>query len=87
MSYVSIEVEVDVDDFLSSCDRGDIIYLIESLIEEGHLDESVIFKNKSKHQETPGEELHRDNCIKISNKYYQMSNEDVDLIESIAKKY
>jgi hypothetical protein len=87
MSYINVEVEVDVDDFISSCDRRDIKYLIESLIEEGHLDESVIYKNKSKYPPTPGEELHRDNCTKIYNNYYQMSNEDVDLIESIAKKY
>lgn len=84
MSYVS--VDIDIDDFLSNCSSWDIKQIIESLIEDGHLPETVITK-VSKHQMTPGEELHMENCQKIADKYYQMSNEETALIEQLAKKY
>lgn len=85
MSYVSIDV--DIDEFLSNCDSSDIKYIINSLVEDGHLNESAVINKKSKLQLTPGEELHFNNCGKIANSYIQMSTEDIDMIESIAKKY
>ena len=84
MSYVS--VDIDIDDFLSSCGSYDIKKIIEALIDDGHLPETVITK-VSKHQMTPGEELHKEYCQKIADKYFQMSNEDTALIEELAKKY
>lgn len=85
MSYVSIDV--DIDEFISNCDSRDIKYIIESLVEDGHINESAVINKKSKLQLTPGEELHFNNCGKIANSYLQMSNEDITLIETIAKKY
>ena len=84
MSYVS--VDIDIDDFLSSCGKYDIKEIIEFLVEEGHISEKVIIKT-SKYQTTPGEELHMEYCENIANKYHQMTNEDTALIEQLAKKY
>jgi predicted house-cleaning noncanonical NTP pyrophosphatase (MazG superfamily) len=84
MSYVN--VDIDIDDFLSSCGSYDIKEIIEYLVEEGHISETAIIK-KSKYQATPGEKLHMEYCQKIADKYFQMSNEDTALIEELAKKY
>lgn len=84
MSYVS--VDIDIDDFLSSCGSYDIKKIIEALIDDGHLPENVITK-QSRQLTTPGEELHMEYCQKIAGKYFQMSNEDTALIEELAKKY
>ena len=84
MSYVSIDV--DIDEFLSSCSSYDIKYIIKSLIEDGHLPETTITSN-SKVQITAGEEIHIENCEKLAHKYHQMTNEDTDTVEQLAKKY
>jgi hypothetical protein len=84
MSYVS--VDIDIDEFLSSCGSYDIDYIIKSLIEDGHLPDTTI-RPKGRYQITPGEELHIENCQKLSNKYFQMTNEETALIEQLVKKY
>lgn len=84
MSYVS--VDIDIDDFLYSCSDYDIKKIIEALIDDGHLPENVITK-QSKHQMTPGEELHMEYCSKIAGNYFQMTNEETAFIEQLAKKY
>ena len=40
MSYVS--VDIDIDDFLSSCGRYDRMELIKALIEDGHLPSQLV---------------------------------------------
>lgn len=84
MSYVS--VDIDIDDFLSSCGSYDIKKIIEALIDDGHLPENVI-TTESKYDQTPGEKLHMEYCQKIAGKYFQMTNEDTALIEELARKY
>lgn len=84
MSYV--RVDIDIDDFLSSCDRHDIKSIIESLIEDGHLNEKAIMP-KSNRNTTPGEEMHRENCIVLAGVYHQLSREESDYIDELARKY
>ncbi len=82
----TVSVYIDIDDFLYECSKYDIEYIIKCLIEDGHLPENVITK-KSKHQTTPGEELHMAYCSKIAGNYFQMTNEETAFIEQLAKKY
>jgi hypothetical protein len=82
----TVSVDIDIDDFLYSCSDYDIKKIIEALVEDGHLPESIITK-KSRYQSTPGEELHMAYCSKIAGNYFQMTNEETAFIEQLAKKY
>jgi hypothetical protein len=82
---VEVEVDIDIDDFLNECNSKDINYLIKSLVEDGHLLPSAI-KGGGPNM-TANETEFVDKANAIANKYYQMSNEDVAIIESLHKKY
>lgn len=48
MSWITLDVDIDIDEFLSNCSKKDIQYIIECLIEDGHLDKKVLDKDKIK---------------------------------------
>jgi hypothetical protein len=79
------EVEVQVDEFLSSCREREIREIIEKLKEDGHLSnlnvpipeekQSILDKNWN------------ESCQKLSEIRLQMSEEDCQTILNIIKKY
>ena len=79
------EVEVQVDEFLSSCGEREIREIIEKLKEDGHLSnlnvpipeekQSILDKNWN------------ESCQKLSEIRLQMSEEDCQTILNIIKKY
>jgi hypothetical protein len=79
-------VDVDVDEFVSSCSKREIQELIECLVEDGYLPKNVIGTN-------PNENLGRyetdfnENLDKLKEKYYSLSSEDEQVIQNIFKKY
>lgn len=83
---VDVDLDIDVDDFLSECSKREIKELINALIEDGHL---------AKHPLLPGheekwskmEEEFVDKLRTISSKYYQMSDEELDMIDKLYNKY
>ena len=83
---VDVEVDIDVDDFLSECSNREIKELISALIEDGHLE---------KHPLIPGQDeklgiMEREFLNKlhiISTKYYSMSQEELDTIDNLYTKY
>ena len=88
MPYFSTDAELDIsiDDFLYECDSQDIKDLINALIEEGHLTPKQVFNHKASGV-TPLEQDHISMCNKLSDKFYQMSNEDIQVLETLYKKY
>lgn len=81
--YSDTEVDISVDEFLSECDSGDIKELIDALIEDGHLNQTQVFKHKA----SLLEQEHINMCDALSKNYYQMSNEDTQILETLYKKY
>lgn len=83
---VDVDLDIDVDDFLSECSKREIKELINALIEDGHL---------AKHPLLPGHEVKLskmeeefvDKLHTISSKYYQMSDEELDMIDKLYNKY
>jgi hypothetical protein len=83
---VDVDVDIDVDDFLSECSKREIKELINALIEDGHL---------AKHPLLPGHEVKLSKMEEefmgklhtISSKYYQMSDEELDMIDKLYNKY
>jgi hypothetical protein len=86
MSYITVtaDVDIDIDDFyreLSSREKQD---LVEWLKEDGYL------VGRIAEYDTPGtpmQDMFNENINKIKNSYYQLTNEEIELIEKLAKKY
>jgi len=88
MRYVTINTEVDVDIYidnfyreLSSREKQD---LVDWLKEDGYL------VGRIAEYDTPGtpmQDMFNENINKIKNSYYQLTNEEIELIEKLAKKY
>ena len=88
MPYFSTDAELDIsiDDFLYECDSQDIKDLINALIEEGHLTPKQVFNHKASGV-TMMEQDHINICNQLASKFYQMSNEDIQVLETLYKKY
>ena len=83
---VDVEVDINVDDFLSECSSREIKELINVLIEDGYLE---------KHPLVPGydeklgvmEKEFLNKLHTISKKYYSMSEMEIEMINYIYEKY
>lgn len=89
--YVNVvaEIDVSVDDFLSSCSKRELKKLVDALLEDGHL----LIKSDGKLNYA-----HDDNMSLIEQEWYQMcdelksikliiTNEDEERLKSIVNKY
>jgi hypothetical protein len=81
-------VDVDVDEFINVCSKREIRRLIECLVEEDHLPESVLtFKEVSNERRGRGESEFIEKLDLLKEKYYSLSVEEEDSIEKIFKKH
>lgn len=84
-------IDIDVDDFLYSCSKYDIKNLINALVEDGHLPNSVYYhsdKGKEKISKLTSSEIDfYDKLDQLKEKYFSISKEDEDILSSIFKKY
>jgi hypothetical protein len=86
----SVRVYVDLDDVYDEMDRSDKRNVAQWLHDDGILEthpNPEIRKVVRGDEESDGEKFLRDNLTKLWKSYYTMSNEDIELIEQIAKKY
>ena len=83
--YQVAEVDVEIDDFLSSCSSRDINELIEALIEDGYLNADC--QTNSTGKKTYLEEEWDQISNKINEIRLRISPEDEELIRNIVKKY
>ena len=81
---VDVDVEIEIDEFVDSCSPRDIKSLINYLQSEGHLGQ---FNIKDESKMTANEIEFRDKMSSLSDKYYQMSVEEIETIETLYKKY
>jgi len=79
------EIDIDVDDFISSCSKDEIKEMIEILKEE--------YKEEVKEEigyikpKTFLEELFLNNLDKIKNNYLSLSQEEIEYFEKISKRF
>jgi hypothetical protein len=83
-------IDIDVDEYISSCYSRDIQELIKTLVEYDHLPSSVLDENgnvsepiKRGHGES--EFFHK--LEKISGKYYSLTSEEEEFFNKLFKKY
>jgi hypothetical protein len=79
------EVEVQVDEFLSSCREREIREIIEKLKEDGHL--SNLNVPIPEEEQSIFDKNWNESCQKLSEIRLQMSEEDCQTILNIIKKY
>jgi hypothetical protein len=82
MAYIT--VDVDLDDVYSELRDREKQLLIDWLKEDGYL------TNRDTELDEPGtalQDMFNENINKIKNSYYQLTNEEIELIEKLAKKY
>ena len=84
--YTSVDVDVDIefDEFVESCSNREIQLLISYLAEMGHLGRNKV-KDDSKM--TSNEIEFGDKMLLLSDKYYQMTTEEIEFLETIYNKY
>lgn len=83
-AYVNVDVEVDIDEFLSSCTEREIQKLIDYLIEDGYIKNN---KNNNPKLKNLIELEWEQTIYNLLEKRLSISNEDEETIKKISKKY
>jgi hypothetical protein len=82
------DIDIEPYEFVSACNTREIKELIESLIENGHLPESVLNHAKGSDEKRGRlESEFIDKLDKLKDKFYSLSVEEEDSIEKIFKKH
>jgi len=81
---VDVDVDIEIDEFVDSCSERELQMLVRYLQEVGYLDKSNI-RDESKM--TSNEIEFRDKMSLLSDKFYQMTIEDSEIIEKLYEKY
>jgi hypothetical protein len=85
----SVRVYVDLDDVYDEMDRRDKENMAQWLFEDGFLEShtnpkiKMIYSDKDSYME----DSFKKTLGSLWDKYYQMSEEDIQLIENLSKKY
>jgi hypothetical protein len=82
MPYVT--VDVDLDDVYSELRDREKQLLVDWLKEDGY---SINIDTELDKPCTALQDMFNENINKIKNSYYQLTNEEIELIEKLAKKY
>jgi hypothetical protein len=81
---VDVDVDIEIDEFVDSCSERDLQMLIRYLQEEGYLGK---FNIKDESKMTGNEIEFRDKMSLLSDKFYQMTIEELEFIETLYNKY
>lgn len=82
--YTNVDVDVEIDEFVDSCSDREMKKLIDYLQRAGHLGK---FNIKDETKMTANEIEFRDKMSSLSDKYYQISVEEIETIETLYNKY
>lgn len=80
------DINLDVDDFLSACNSGDIKELIEALVDEGHLPKAVLH-NFSTSPMGVSEIEFEESLDRLRGKWNLLTKEEEELIVKISKRF
>jgi len=86
-TYVETDVDVDIEvnEFVSSCNPREIKELVQALIEDGHIKTSAIAPSPDR---MTAQEIEFGKMLSLlSEKYHQMDISEINVIEELYKKY
>ena len=83
----SVEENIDVDEFLSSCSSSEIEELIKALVDDGYIHKSAAKKESQSTNVSIGESIFQEALDKLYNKLNVLSSEEEEMILNIAKRF
>ena len=83
---VEAEVDIDVEDFVYECSDRDIEKLIKCLVEEGRLPKTLTTYSQSQNLSV-NDVLWFETISKIQGNRLAMTDEEIEIIEKIAKRF
>ena len=85
-TFYGEDFDIDVEEFVSACNKKEIEELLKLLYEDGYLEKSG-YKNVNNHRITIDRAEYLNALDTLDNAYYSVSQEDIEIIKNIAKKY
>jgi hypothetical protein len=83
---VDVDVDIEIDEFVDSCSERELKMLVRYLQKEGYLNKSNI-RDEDVSKMTSSEIEFCDKMSLLSDKFYQMTIEDSEIIEKLYEKY
>lgn len=88
MPYVSIEVDIDLDEIYDELTSRDRRELIEWLHKDGHLTKYIReYNEESERSNQLTDESFVADCIALGESYYRMSDADIQIVRDMVNKY
>jgi hypothetical protein len=81
------DIDIDVDEFLDSCDSSEIRQAVDYLVEEGHIAPERKLSNKSEGGMSVGESFYIEALEKLAERYHTLTLEEEQIIINLAKKF
>ena len=82
------DINIDVDDFLSACGSSEIKELIEALVEDGHLPQSVLHTIGDNNTNVGiAESEFEDALDKLHGKWNVLNKDEEEIIVKISKRF
>lgn len=83
-TFYADDIDIDVDDFLNSCDSSEIKELIDCLVEDGYIrpDRTI-----SERKMSVGETFYVEAIEKLADKYHMLTREEEELIIKLSKRF
>ena len=82
MAWITVDVDLDLDEILGNCRQKDIKYIIECLVEDGYLNKEVLNTNKK----TPSEDDWELKVEKLKKHKHQLTSEEESIIIKLADR-
>ena len=83
-TFYAEDIDIDVDEFISSCDSSEIKELINCLVEGGYLNPDRTISDRGM---SVGESFYVEAIEKLANKYHMLTREEEELIIKISKRF
>jgi len=87
-SFYVDDMDIEPDEFVRECSSREKRELVEILAEEGYTHSKLsTLEREFSGRGSSLEFEHMDKCDLLANKFYSMSNEDLELLETLYNKY
>ena len=86
-TFYAEDIDIDPDEFLDSCSKRERDELIDMLVEDGYVIRVSDSGMPMSKDGSPLEDEHMGKCMALSQKFYSMSSEDLEVLETLYRKY
>ena len=81
------DLDIDVDDFLSSCSSSEIEQVVDYLIEDGRITPERKFSQLRERGLSVGESFYVEAIENLADKYHMLTKEEEELIIKLSKRF